>query len=195
MASLRAFAMPLPDTDKPPICSPAPVAVYRAARPHVDAAAPCDPVDAAPLTAWRPTTSQTALHWTFLALGFLVVAASFLLEIRDHEHVALPGTDVTLPGTCTFRELTGMPCPGCGLTRSFISVVHGRCADAWEYNPAGFLFFAIVVFQIPYRIYQLVRIRRGRGQHYFVWIDAWVLTLLIISLLAQWIYRLTAAAM
>lgn len=32
--------------------------------------------------------------------------------------------------TCPFRFVTGLPCPGCGLTRSFLLVARGRLAEA-----------------------------------------------------------------
>ena len=38
------------------------------------------------------------------------------------------------------------------------------------------LFFLVVAFQIPYRIYQIRRIRRGQGQHRFAKIDNWILS-------------------
>lgn len=184
--------MPIPDTDKPPICMPAPVVVHRAMQPSGHVPDSREIMDAAPLPARHSAAPVLVLHWTFLGMAVGVVVASLLLEIRSHEHVVLPFVNVTLPGTCTFRESTGMPCPGCGLTRAFISVAHGEIRDAWRYNPAGFLFFAIVVFQIPYRVYQIARIRRGLGQHCFKWIDAGGLTLLIISLICQWVFRLIA---
>ena len=94
-------------------------------------------------------------------LACAVVAASAVLSVRGEEHVIVPVLNKALPGTCTFRRLTGLPCPGCGMTRSFISMAHGRLADAWRFNPAGVVFFAVVVFQIPYRICQIARSGRG----------------------------------
>ena len=49
----------------------------------------------------------------------------------------------TLPKVqlCSFRQMTGRPCPGCGLTRAFCAISHGRIADAWYFNPFSFLFY------------------------------------------------------
>ena len=40
---------------------------------------------------------------------------------------------------CVFREHTGWPCPGCGLTRAADGLVHGRFGAAFEANPLGAL--------------------------------------------------------
>ena len=56
----------------------------------------------------------------------------------------------TLPSlsVCTFRTATGLPCPGCGLTRSFCAISHGHLAAAWEFNPFGFGFYAGAVLLV-----------------------------------------------
>lgn len=130
------------------------------------------------------------LHATFLLIAMLVVAASCVLSIHGHDLVMVPVIDMPLPGTCTFRELTGVPCPGCGLTRSFISMGHGRLREAWSYNPAGYVFFALVLFQIPYRIFQIVRVTRGSASYRFERVDNWALVVLVVALVGQWCWQL-----
>lgn len=41
---------------------------------------------------------------------------------------------------CPIRYLTGVPCPGCGMTRAWFAVVHGDLAAAFAYHP---LFWAV----------------------------------------------------
>lgn len=41
-----------------------------------------------------------------------------------------------LPTLCPFRVMTGLPCPGCGMTRALCCLCHGRFADALWYHPA-----------------------------------------------------------
>ena len=56
--------------------------------------------------------------------------------------VVLPGR--TLDGAsvlCPFRRLTGLPCPACGLTRSWQAVGHGRLGEGFEQHPLGPLAF------------------------------------------------------
>ena len=53
-----------------------------------------------------------------------------------------------LPGVvlCPFRAVTGLPCPGCGMTRAFCSIGHGELARAFGYNAlAPFVFVAAML--------------------------------------------------
>lgn len=38
---------------------------------------------------------------------------------------------------CSFRQITGLPCPGCGLTRVADRMSHFNFAGAWDANPLG----------------------------------------------------------
>ncbi len=180
------------DADKPPICSPDLLSNQRANPPRSETGSGQEMDDTNTRLAQPSRAPGTLLHWTFLVIAAGIVFASFSLSIRNRVQVVLPIVNAPLPGTCTFLRLTGLPCPGCGLTRSFISMGHGRIHDAWSYNPAGFFFFAIVLFQIPYRVFQIVRIRRGHVQHRFARIDTWTLIALAAVLVFQWAWHLIA---
>ncbi len=41
------------------------------------------------------------------------------------------------PMICPFLLLTGLPCPACGLTRSWVALGHGDVADAFAFNAFG----------------------------------------------------------
>lgn len=43
---------------------------------------------------------------------------------------------------CLFKTVVGIPCPSCGLTTSFVQLLHGQIGTAWHANPAGFPFLA-----------------------------------------------------
>jgi len=51
--------------------------------------------------------------------------------------VLTPADAADGPIVCPFRLLTGLPCPGCGLTRSWVFLAHGRVTDALSANPFG----------------------------------------------------------
>ncbi len=49
------------------------------------------------------------------------------------------------PVTCIHENITGEPCPSCGLSHSFTLILRGRIDEAYEWNEYGmriFLFFA-----------------------------------------------------
>ena len=41
------------------------------------------------------------------------------------------------PVVCPFRRVTGLPCPACGLTRSWQAAAHLRVRDSFGYHPLG----------------------------------------------------------
>jgi hypothetical protein len=42
-------------------------------------------------------------------------------------------------GLCLFKNLTGMPCPSCGITRSIIQLYHGHFTESLLINPLGLM--------------------------------------------------------
>jgi len=36
---------------------------------------------------------------------------------------------------CSFHTVTGLPCPGCGMTRGMTALLRGRVAEAWHWHP------------------------------------------------------------
>lgn len=92
-----------------------------------------------------------------LLIGLAVPAAALALDVVDNnQHVALRfAPSVVLPPSCASRTLFGFDCPACGLTRSIIFLAHGRVADSFAMHRLGWLVFAMILLQIPYRIGQL----------------------------------------
>lgn len=128
------------------------------------------------------------LHWTLLLLCSGVLAAALLLRVEYGTLVSIPLLGVTLPELCYWRTALGMDCPGCGLTRCFVSLAHGDPVSAWRYNPVGILMFAGVAFQLPYRALQLRRLRLGRPELESTLLP-WALVGLCLLLVAQWLLR------
>ena len=66
--------------------------------------------------------------------------------------VLAPESVERLPTACAFRRATGLPCPGCGLTRSWVLTAHGRLRHASERHPFGpptFLVSLLLVMRGP----------------------------------------------
>jgi hypothetical protein len=60
------------------------------------------------------------------------------------------------PVLCPFRAATGLPCPLCGMTRSFVHTMHGDVFGAIAFHPGGpvlvIAFFALVGFALATRV-------------------------------------------
>ncbi len=49
------------------------------------------------------------------------------------------------PVLCPFRRVTGLPCPGCGLTRSWVYLAHGWWRESWLAHPFGAALLVVVL--------------------------------------------------
>ena len=72
---------------------------------------------------WR-IVMQPLLTPVFRVLALVVLVASFIL---------VPGR--TGPDLCPLHRATGLPCPGCGVTRGLMSLSHGEWSEALGANP------------------------------------------------------------
>ncbi|WP_308588142.1 DUF2752 domain-containing protein [Merdimmobilis hominis] len=54
---------------------------------------------------------------------------------------------ILLPGdyNCTIRRLTGVPCPGCGMTRAALCLLRLDFAGAWRLQPMIYLLIFYIV--------------------------------------------------
>ena len=90
---------------------------------------------------------------------------------------------------CFFLQLTGYPCPSCGLTTSFAHAAHFHFAEALATQPFGLLLFFLLILAIPLSIYALIRrvswqsLIDSRGA-------TWTVYLLTALYLASWVYKL-----
>jgi len=91
-----------------------------------------------------------------LTVAIVILAAAALLEVRGQTQVEIFGAAV--PELCLWRRLLGLNCPGCGMTRSFVSLAHGDLAGAWRFHIAGPALFTAVAFQVPYRGFKIWRL-------------------------------------
>ena len=124
----------------------------------------------------------------FLIASLAVIALASVLEVRD-QRVVLPFSGFPLPESCWFKRLTGLGCPGCGLTRSVICLVHGNFLAAWDFNPGGYVFALLITAQLPYRIAQIWRIRYGFAPWCLTNATLGAASLAALALLVQWIVR------
>jgi hypothetical protein len=62
------------------------------------------------------------------------------------------------PVLCPFREVTGLDCPGCGMTRAVAGVARGRIGTALDYN----LFLVVLIPVLVYLWASWLAARLGR---------------------------------
>ena len=57
-----------------------------------------------------------------------------------------------LPPLCTFRQLVGLPCLTCGMTRAWVAMAHGHPGQGLGWNPLGVALFLATVGALLYGI-------------------------------------------
>lgn len=48
--------------------------------------------------------------------------------------------------TCMIKVITGFPCPSCGITRAYKSLLHLNFSEAWSYNPLYWFIPPVILF-------------------------------------------------
>lgn len=104
-------------------------------------------------------------HALILGLCLCCIVGASLLHGSPDGRVWLPVTfihsEVPLPDVCWSRRLLGVSCPGCGLTRSFVAMAHGRFGQALDFNLMGPFLYLLCWSQIPYRLIEIAGILRS----------------------------------
>ena len=98
-------------------------------------------------------------HRLMIRVALAVIALSAVLRVTaDDTAIEMPGSPGTrLPPICALKAFTGVRCPGCGLTRSFVAMAHGQVRRAARLHGVGPPLFVLLALQIPYRSYMLRR--------------------------------------
>ena len=93
--------------------------------------------------------------WLSLAAA-VVLLASAVWPPSDLPHVPI----------CPVKRWVGIPCPGCGLTRSFCAISHARFGLAVDCNPFGYFFYAAaavaLLWPLIVRVFPATEARRSR---------------------------------
>lgn len=83
---------------------------------------------------------------------------------------------------CPIRIFTGLPCPGCGITRAAVLLVTGRWQQAWQMNP---VIFAIALAALYFAANRYLLGRKAKEMK-------WVVAAIAVLLLAVYIVRMNA---
>ncbi len=52
----------------------------------------------------------------------------------------------SLPSLCLYKNIIGTECPGCGMTRAALSLLHLRFAGAFAFNRMIIIVFPLILF-------------------------------------------------
>lgn len=125
------------------------------------------------------------------------LAAARLLLDADREGVTVAG--VPWRNACAFKQRFGIPCPGCGMTRSVILTLHADVSTAVELNPGGpVIVFGLLYFSaamIVLAVRQNVRPSREpvAAKRFIQWSTAVVGIVLISIVCVHWTSELISA--
>ena len=80
--------------------------------------------------------------FVYAIFAVMLVASAWISQATVHDG----------PVICLFRRITSHPCPGCGLTRSFVAAADLRLHDAFAYHLFGPLLFGGLLIAILARL-------------------------------------------
>jgi hypothetical protein len=119
----------------------------------------------APLSTKEPDLSpqileaQPVLTWwvrgTLLVLAVGLVAvfaiAAWIRPYDEAGDIRATYPELGLP-ICTFKYFTGQPCPSCGMTHSFVMLMHGDPVNSMRFNAVGTLLAVFCLALIPWSL-------------------------------------------
>lgn len=120
--------------------------------------------------------NRPARWWLLFGLLTAGLALPFLIEAGQ------------FPWLCTFKRMSGVGCPGCGLTRSVFALMHGQVAESVKFHLFGPLALAAGIGLWAYYGVSLIR---GR-QPFDLWGHRFTLTtvLIFVGMIVYWVVRL-----
>lgn len=80
--------------------------------------------------------SKRQVHGLTAMLLLTLIALAFVLSPVG-QGLTLAGQ--ATPPMCSFNFSTGQPCPGCGLTRSWVALAHGDLTSSLSFHRLGWL--------------------------------------------------------
>ncbi len=113
-----------------------------------------EPLDVLPvMTRWVRGT----LVGIALGLTALFAVASYLNPYRSDGSARRMETHMQLGlPECTFKKVTKLPCPSCGMTTSFALTIRGDLTDAVQANSVGVLLALTLLAAIPWCIASVI---------------------------------------
>lgn len=74
--------------------------------------------------------------------------------------------DIKTVEVCLIKQLTNVPCPSCGSTRSIISLTKGNFVDAIHLNPLGYIVALIMLIAPVWIITDMILVNDSLFRYY-----------------------------
>ncbi len=84
---------------------------------------------------------------------------------------------------CPIKIIFGIPCPGCGITRAFLSLIRFDFKKAFEYHPL----FPVVFIELMYFVFRDFIPQKYKINEKF---ENTIFSITAVLMIAVWIYRL-----
>lgn len=92
-------------------------------------------------------------------------------------------TGIFIP--CLFRTVTGLKCPGCGVSHMLLSLLKFDLKGAWQSNPVILIMLPLLLYLLAANVYRYVRYGTGKEPKHETVIEI----IMIIVLVAFGIFR------
>ncbi len=124
-----------------------------------------------------------------VACSSILLGAFVLAPSTSGGHPIAVGR-IALPEICIFQNLTGLPCPGCGMTRSITSAVRGDIAGSLSHHRLGLLTMIYILsqFLLSLGVVFISRLR-DRLQHIGRYLNKGIIVLAVLFFI-NWIFTL-----
>lgn len=123
-------------------------------------------------------------RYKYFVLFLLIVVGIIALIYSD---IPDPENHRTL---CLFHNITGYPCPGCGVGRGIIFILKGYFTKALWMNPLSFLVLLFGVVSVVWIWYDIIK---GKETYLPMLKTGWgkkTQTALFIVLIANWVWNI-----
>lgn len=134
-------------------------------------------------------TYPPVARWVVIALCLGAIAIAWLLPAAPPGG-ALSVGQTTLPDACGLKRIAGIPCPGCGLTRSWVAALEGDLGGSVGFHPLGWLVLLYAGAQAARHLLWLAVVPWRAGvDRLGLWLDRGLLVVLA-ALLIAWVPRI-----
>ncbi len=111
---------------------------------------------------------QVIVSMLFLVAGIVLYVLFFTI------------TDIGIP--CIFHEITGMLCPGCGMTHAMSSIIQRDFLEAFSYNALSLTICPLIIMYFMLRALKYIK----TGHEEFSFIE--ILFLIICLVICVWYF-------